>query len=133
MTRACITRRHVYAALAWVALAAPLSGCSGDHVKPSYSKSSLEPVVVTQLSAAKLQVQFNEPMESMYYAAGMSYVVEGGTMKVVVDRCPISGQCTTMLRRDVKPGPAGPARQEIPLMAPRVVMLFADGETQIFP
>ncbi|PTS73137.1 hypothetical protein, partial [Stenotrophomonas sp. HMWF023] len=64
-------------------------------MKPSYSKSSLEPVVVTQLSAAKLQVQFNEPMESMYYAAGMSYVVEGGTMKVVVDRCPISGECKT--------------------------------------
>ena len=84
MTRACITRRHVYAALAWVALAAPLSGCSGDHVKPSYSKSSLEPVVVTQLSASKLQVQFNEPMESMYYAAGMSYVVEGDTMKICV-------------------------------------------------
>lgn len=102
-------------------------------MKPSYSKSSLEPVVVTQLSAAKLQVQFNEPMESMYYAAGMSYVVEEGTMTVVVDRCPISGQCTTMLRRDVKPGPPGPARQEIPLMAPRVVMRFADGETQIFP
>lgn len=102
-------------------------------MKPSYSRSSLEPVVVTQLSAAKLQVQFNEPMESMYYAAGMSYVVEEGTMTVVVDRCPISGHCTTMLRRDVKPGPPGPAHQEIPLMAPRVVMRFADGETQIFP
>jgi hypothetical protein len=102
-------------------------------VKPSYSKSSVEPVVVTRLSDASLKVQFNEPLESMYYAAGMSYVVEADVMKIVIDRCPISGRCATMLRRSVKPGPPEAAWQEVPLLAPRVVMVFADGEEQVFP
>lgn len=102
-------------------------------MKPSYSKSSLEPVVVTKLSDATLQVQFEEPAESMFYAAGISYVVEADVMKIVVDRCPISGQCSTMLRRHIVPGPPKPALQEIPLLAPRVVMIFADGQEQLFP
>jgi hypothetical protein len=120
-------RRRV-AALA----AIPLSGCAGDHVKPSYSKSSVEPVVVTKVSDSTLQVQFEEPAESMYYAAGISYVVEADTMKIVIDRCPISGNCATMLRRHIVPGPPKPAVQDIPLLAPRVVMVFADGEEQVF-
>ncbi|MGE8246309.1 MAG: hypothetical protein ACN6RA_09865 [Stenotrophomonas maltophilia] len=126
-------RRVVRCAVAWAALAAvPLSGCAGDHVKPSYSKSSVEPVVVTKVSDSTLQVQFEEPAESMYYAAGISYVVEADTMKIVIDRCPISGDCATMLRRHIVPGPPKPAVQDIPLLAPRVVMVFADGEEQVF-
>ncbi|MCC7632523.1 hypothetical protein [Stenotrophomonas rhizophila] len=127
-------RRVVRRAIAWAALAAvPLSGCAGNHVKPSYSKSSVEPVVVTKVSDSTLRVQFNDPLESMYYAAGISYAVEAGVMKIVIDRCPISGNCTTMLRRHVVPGPPEPAVQEIPLLAPIVVMVFADGEEQVFP
>lgn len=127
-------RRSVVSALAWATLAAvPLSGCAGDHVKPSYSKSSLEPVAVTRVSDSTLRVEFEEPVESMYYAAGISYVVASDVMRIVIDRCPITGECTTMLRRHIVPGPPKPATQEIPLLAPRVVMVFADGEEQIFP
>lgn len=62
-------RRSVVSALRWATLAAvPLSGCAGDHVKPSYSKASVEPVVVTKVSDSTLRVQFNNPLESMYYA-----------------------------------------------------------------
>ncbi|WP_313348256.1 hypothetical protein [Stenotrophomonas sp.] len=102
-------------------------------MKPSYSKSSLEPVAVTRVSDSTLRVEFEEPAESMYYAAGISYVVASDVMRIVIDRCPITGECTTMLRRHIVPGPPKPATQEIPLLAPRVVMVFADGEEQIFP
>lgn len=102
-------------------------------MKPSYSKSSLEPVVVTKVSDSTLRVQFEEPAESMFYAAGISYAVEADVMKIVIDRCPISGQCATMLRRHIVPGPPEPAVQEIPLLAARVVMVFADGQEQVFP
>lgn len=102
-------------------------------MKPSYSKSSLAPIVVTKVSDTTLSVQFNDPLESMFYAGGISYVVEANVMRIVIDRCRISTECVTMVRRHIVPGPAKPAVQEIPLLAPRVVMVFADGEEQVFP
>lgn len=115
------------------ATAFAVAGCTGDQVKPSYSRSSLEPVVATQVSEYTLQIQFEEPAESMFYAGGISYIVQGDTMKIVIDRCRINTSCDTMLRRHIEPGPPRPALQNIPLLAPRVVMMFADGEAQIFP
>ena len=102
-------------------------------MKPSYSRSSLAPVVATKMSDSTLALQFNDPLESMFYAGGISYAVEDDVMRIVVDRCRISTGCTTMLPLHIVPGPARPASQEIPLLAPRVVMVFKDGEDQIFP
>lgn len=50
-----------------------------------------------------------------------------------IDRCPIRTTRDTMLRRHIEPGPPRRALQNIPLLAPRVMMIFADGEDQIFP
>lgn len=102
-------------------------------MKPSYSKSSLAPIVVTRVSGTTLSVQFEEPAESMFYAGGVSYTVEANVMRIVIDRCRISTECVTMLPRHIVPGPAKPASQDIPLLAPRVVMVFLDGEEQVFP
>lgn len=102
-------------------------------MKPSYSRSSLEPVSATRLTESTLRIQYEDPLESMYYAAGVSYTVDAEVMKIVVDRCPVSGECRTMLQRDVKPGPPSGVSQEIPLLAARVVMVYVDGEEQIFP
>ncbi len=102
-------------------------------MKPSYSKSSVEPVVTTKVSDTTINIRFNEPLESMFYAAGMSYAVDGGVMRIVIDRCPIRGECKTMLRRHIEPGPDQQAMQDVPLLAPQVVMVFADGEQQIYP
>jgi len=102
-------------------------------VKPSYSRSSLAPVVATKVSDSTLALQFNDPLESMFYAGGISYAVEDDVMRIVIDRCRISTECVTMLPRHIVPGPPKAAVQEIPLLAPRVIMLFADGEEQVFP
>lgn len=115
------------------ATAFAVAGCTGDQVKPSYSRSSLEPVVATLTSESTLRIQFQNPLESLYYAAGVSYHVEDGAMKVVVDRCHIHRRCSTMLSRKIVPGHPNPAVQEIPLLAPRVVMVFVNGEQQIYP
>jgi len=115
------------------AMAVAVTGCTGDQVKPSYSRSSLEPITAIQVSEYTLQIQFEEPAESMFYAGGISYIVRGDTMRIVVDRCRINATCDTMLRRHIEPGPPRLALQNIPLLAPRVVMIFADGEEQIFP
>lgn len=69
--------RHATACALATAMAIAVAGCTGDLVKPSYSRSSLEPVTANQVSEYTLQ--------------------------------------------------------NIPLLAPRVVMVFADGEDQIFP
>lgn len=89
--RVCIICCYVYVVFVWVVLVVFLLGCLGDYVKFSYFKLSFELVVVIQFFVLKFQVQFNELMESMYYVVGMSYVVEGDIMKVVVDCCFIFG------------------------------------------
>ncbi len=125
-------RRSTACAFA-VAMAVAVAGCTGDQVKPSYSRSSLEPITATRISPSTLKIQFQNPLESLYYAAGVSYHVEDGVMKVVIDRCNIHLRCSTMLPRHIVPGVPNPAVQEIPLLAPRVVMVFVDGEQQIYP
>lgn len=116
-----------------IAMAVAVTGCTGDQVKPSYSRSSLEPIIATRISASTLKIQFQNPLETLYYAAGVSYQVEDGVMKVVIDRCQIHLRCTTMLPRHIVPGEPNPAIQEIPLLAPRVIMVFVNGEQQIYP
>lgn len=129
-----VPRHALISGLACVVLAvAALPGCTEDRLKPSYSRSSIEPIVATKVGDHTLRVEFNEFLESMYHPAGISYIVDGDVMKIVVDRCAIEAECRTMLRRQVTPGPPAPAVQDIPLLAPRVVMLFAGGEKQIFP
>lgn len=102
-------------------------------MKPSYSKASVAPVVASRVSDATISIRFNEPLESMYYAAGASYEVDGDVMRIVIDRCPIKGDCQTMLRRHIEPSSGHQAAQDVPLLAPKVVMVFADGEEQIYP
>ena len=102
-------------------------------MKPSYSKASVEPVMATRVSDTTINVRFNDPLESMYYAAGISYAVDGDVMRIVIDRCPVKGECQTMLRRHIEPGPGRQAAQDVPLLASKVVMVFADGEEQVYP
>lgn len=134
MHRLRIPARGALKVLIFLALAvSPLSGCVKDGVTPSYSKADIEPVLATRTSDTSLQISFNDPLESVFHAAGMSYVIAGEEMRVTVDRCPISGTCKTMLPLEITPGRPNPATQVIPILAPRVVMVFADGEQQIFP
>lgn len=102
-------------------------------MKPSYSKSSIEPVVAEKTSGSELTIRFAEPLESMHYASGISYEVSDGVMRVVIDRCPIRAECSTMVKRHVQPGASPQAEVTVPLQAGKVVMVYADGEAQIYP
>ena len=89
--------RHATACALATTMAIAVTGCTGDQVKPSYSRSSLEPVIATRISASTLKIEFQNPLETLYYAAGVSYHVDDGVMKVVIDRCQIHLRCTSML------------------------------------
>jgi len=129
-----VPRHALISTLACMALTvAALSGCTEDGLKPSYSKSDIDPVVTTRLSGSELRISFSNPLESRFHAAGMSYVVSGEEMRVTIDRCPTTGKCDTMIPREIVPGRPNPATQVIPLLAPSVFMVFSDGGEQIFP
>lgn len=128
------TQRAVRAARALTAcMALMLTGCTESRLQPGYSKASLQTVVATRGSDSTLAIRFHAPPESMYYAAGISYEVQGGVMRIAIDRCPVNGRCQTMLRRNIEPGPWAEVEQHVPLLAPNVVIVFADGEQQIYP
>lgn len=101
-------------------------------MKGSYSQASVQPVVVER-SGDAVVIRFVAPPESMFYVAGVSYEMRNGEMRVVIDRCPIRGECSTMVKSDAGLGEGRTKQVRVPFSGDRIVLLHADGEQQIFP
>lgn len=101
-------------------------------MKASYSQATVQPVKVEKTADGVL-IRFVAPPESMYYAAGVSYEVHGSELQVVIDRCPIRGECTTMAKSDDQLGKGRTTEVQVPFHGERIVMIHADGSQQIYP
>ena len=101
-------------------------------MKGIYSQASVRPVSVER-SGDDVVIQFVSPPESMYYVPGVSYEMNDGEMRVVIDRCPIRGECSTMAKRDAPPGEGRTMKVSVPFAGDSIVLLHADGEQRIFP
>ena len=101
-------------------------------MKGSYSQASVQPVEV-EASDGTAVIRFVAPPESMFYAAGVSYEMHDGDLRVVIDRCPIRGECRTMVKSDTRLGEGRTTQVRVPFDGTRIVMLHADGQQQVFP
>ena len=108
------------------------TACAGGSMKGIYSQASVQPVSVER-SGDGVVIQFVTPPESMFYAAGVSYEMHGGEMRVVIDRCPIRGECSTMAKSEMKAGERWTTRARVPFEGARIVLIHADGEQVILP
>ena len=108
------------------------TACAGGSMKGIYSQASVRPVSVER-SGDDVVIQFVSPPESMYYVPGVSYEMNDGEMRVVIDRCPIRGECSTMAKRDAPPGEGRTMTVSVPFAGDSIVLLHADGEQRIFP
>lgn len=102
-------------------------------MKASYPMTSVQPVVVTKLPGQEALISFVVPPESMYYAAGVSYEVKGRDLHVVIDRCPIQGDCRTMAKSSTKLGEGRTTEVKIPFDVDRIVMVHSDDVQQVYP
>ncbi len=102
-------------------------------MKASYPMASVQPVVVERLPDGEALIRFVVPPESMYYAAGVSWRSSGRELQVVIDRCPIRGECSTMARSATALGEGRTTEVKIPFNGDRIVMIHADESQQIYP
>ena len=120
-------RRRVPFHLLGVLLFAPLLACAGPELTPGYSRDAVQPVVVHADAAGEARIRFVSPPETLYYAAGVSYRATGDALQVVIDRCPIHGDCTTMAKGTLLDD-GRTTEVSVPLDGRRLVVLHTDGE-----
>lgn len=120
-------RRPVPFHLLGFLLFAPLLACAGPELIPGYSRDAVQPVVVHADAAGEARIRFVSPPETLYYAAGVSYRATGDALQVVIDRCPIHGDCTTMAKGTLLDD-GRTTEVSVPLDGRRLVVLHTDGE-----
>ena len=120
-------RRRVPFHLLGVLLFAPLLACAGPELTPGYSRDAVQPVVVHADAAGEARIRFVSPPETLYYAAGVSYRATGDALQVVIDRCPIHGDCTTMAKGTLLDD-GRTTEVSVPLDGRRLVVLHTDGQ-----
>ncbi|MBD9480546.1 hypothetical protein [Pseudoxanthomonas sp. PXM02] len=106
--------------------------CAGAALEPDYSRNAVQPVVVQAVDDDNVRIRFVSPPESLYYAAGVSYRTTDNALQVVIDRCPIRGDCTTMVK-GTRLDDAGTVEVSLPFRSERLVMIHADGTQPLLP
>lgn len=109
-----------------------LTACADAALAPDYSRDAVQPVVVQAAADGEARIRFTSPPESLYYAAGVSYRAKGDELQVVIDRCPIRGDCTTMAK-GTRLGDGRTTEVRVPLDGRRLVMIHTDGVQSLVP
>ncbi|MBD9470826.1 hypothetical protein [Pseudoxanthomonas sp. PXM01] len=115
-----------------VILLTSVTACAGALLEPHYSRNAVQPVIVQAGDDGNVRIRFVSPPESLYYAAGVSYRTMGDALQVVIDRCPIRGDCTTMVK-GTRLDDARTVEVSLPFRSKRLVMIHADGTQPLLP
>lgn len=108
------------------------AGCEGGRMKSHYPKDWVESVEVSRASSDELNLRFFVPAESLYYAAGVNYEIQGDTLRVVIDRCNINESCRPMVKGAMPIPQDQIAHLRLPYAA-KVTLVHTDQEEQIYP
>jgi len=108
-----------------------LSACAEERMTPYYAKSDVQPVVVERVDDDRIAMRFHVPPESMYFASGVNYEVDGASLRVVIDRCGIQGNCDTMVKRATPLAESRIAEVLVPFRGRRVTVVYSDQEDSL--
>ncbi|RYY23024.1 MAG: hypothetical protein EOP62_21510 [Sphingomonadales bacterium] len=109
-----------------------LVSCAGGRMKSHYPKDWVESLEVSKVSDDELKLRFFVPAESLYYAAGVNYEVQGDALRVAIERCSINESCSPMVKRAMPMPQDQIAELRLPY-AGKVILVHADQEEQIYP
>lgn len=115
-----------------VLMSASVTACAGAALEPHYSRNAVQPVVAQAGDDGYVRIRFVSPPESLYYAAGMSYRTTGDALQVVIDRCPIRGDCTTMVK-GTRLGDGATTEVSLPFRSKRLIVIHTDGAQPLLP
>lgn len=111
---------------------ASVAACAGNALEPRYTREAVQPIVAQTGDDGNVRIRFVSPPESLYYAAGVSYRTTGDELQVVIDRCPIRGDCTTMVK-GTRLGDGGTMEVSLPFRSKRLVVIHTDGAQSLVP
>lgn len=98
-----------------------------------YRKKAVQPIELTPPTGGHLKIKYAMPPESLFYSPGVDFKVEGDVVRVVIRRCGIREKCEVMAKAAMPPAEALRPEVSIPYEGQRVVMVYADGEDQVYP
>ena len=102
-------------------------------MKPHYSKSVVQPVVVNKVSDNIISVRYKVFPETAYYSSGINFSAVDGTLRLYIDRCGITEKCAPMAKTSIPLDAKWEAEVQIPYHDEKVILVHADQEEQIFP
>jgi len=115
-----------------ILMLASVAACAGNALEPRYARDAVQPVVARTGDDGNVRIRFVSPPESLYYAAGVSYRATGDELQLVIDRCPIRGDCTTMVK-GTRLGDGGTTEVSLPFRSKRLVVIHTDGAQSLVP
>ncbi len=98
---------------------------------PSYAKSDVQPVLVERVDPDRVAMRFHVPPESMYFASGVNYEIDGDVLRVAIDRCSIQGACNTMIKRATPLPESRVGEVIIPFRGRKVTVVYNDQEDSL--
>lgn len=107
------------------------TACAGGKMTPSYAKSDVQPVVVERIDPERIVMRFHVPPESMYFASGVNYEVDGDALRITIDRCAIQGACDTMVKRATPLPESRIGEVFVPFRGRKVTVVYNDQEESL--
>lgn len=98
-----------------------------------YKKEAVTPVRLSTPADGKLKISYSMPPESLYYSPGVDFKVEGDDLRIAIRRCGIKETCNVMAKAPMPPAEALRPEVSVPYSGQRVIMVYADGEEQVYP
>jgi hypothetical protein len=102
-------------------------------MKPHYSKSVVQPVVVNKISDNVISVRYKVFPETAYYSNGINFSAADGTLRLYIERCGIKEKCEPMAKTSIPLDNKWEAEVQIPYHNEKVILVHADQEEQIYP
>jgi hypothetical protein len=102
-------------------------------MKPYYSKSVVQPVVVNKISDNIISVRYKVFPETAYYSNGINFSAADGTLRLYIERCSIKEKCEPMAKTSIPLDNKWEAEVQIPYHNEKVILVHADQEEQIYP
>lgn len=128
-----MARIDLTAPAAALALTLIQTACAGGaSMKSEYSRAAIRDLSA-RAENDQLTVRYRYPMESLYYSGGVDMVRAGDTIRLVIARCKVQGECNPDVpSRLSRPG-GFEAEVVIPYRGERVIVVHSDDEQQIAP
>jgi hypothetical protein len=114
-------------------LSLSLAACAGAGMKPHYSKSVVQPVVVKKISDDAISIRYRVFPETSYYSKGVNYEAVDGALRIYIDRCSIQETCKPMAETSIPLDAKWEAEVRVPYHQEKVILVHSDEEEQIYP